>query len=41
MPVPAAASDEEGMLRPEFCANNSHANAAYGALVLEQMVSLQ
>ena len=41
VPTPPDALDADGLLRPELCANQSHANAAYGALVLEQMVSLQ
>lgn len=34
---PPVASDEDGLLRAEYCANSTHANQAYGALVLEQM----
>jgi hypothetical protein len=38
---PREAVDEEGFLRDELCGNATHANAAYGALILEQMRSLQ
>ena len=38
---PQGAVDDEGFLRGEFCKNAVHANAAYGALLLEQMRSLQ
>jgi hypothetical protein len=41
VPSPPAAVDEEGFLRAEFVANGTHANAGYGALVLEQLRALQ
>jgi hypothetical protein len=37
---PPEAVDDEGFLRDELCRNATHANAAYGALILEQMRSL-
>lgn len=37
---PTSAKDEDGLLRPELVHNSTHANAAYGALVLEQMRSV-
>lgn len=39
VPCPAAALGDH-CLRPEFIHNGSHANEAYGALVLEQMTAL-
>lgn len=41
VPHPPAAADEEGFLRIEYVRNASHANPAYGALVLEQLKALQ
>jgi hypothetical protein len=38
--LPDAVVDGEGFLRPEFCGDPIHANAAYGALVLAQMESI-
>jgi hypothetical protein len=37
---PPAAVDGDGFLRPTFCHNATHANSAYGALILEQMRQL-
>jgi len=34
IPVPEASLDEQGFLRPEFHADVTHANAAYGSFVL-------
>lgn len=41
VPSPREALDERGFLRGEFLQQSNHANAAYGALVLEQIASLQ
>jgi hypothetical protein len=41
VPSPSGAVDEEGFLRGELVANATHANPAYGALVLEQLGALQ
>jgi hypothetical protein len=38
---PDAAVDENGFLRPELALTTTHANPAYGALVLEQMEALR
>lgn len=35
--APAAARDDDDLLRAELVGNSTHANSAYGALVLEQM----
>lgn len=37
---PPSSRDEAGFLRAEYVANSTHANEAYGELVLEQMESL-
>jgi hypothetical protein len=36
-PSPPAARDDEGFLHPDFNEDGAHANAAYGALVLEEL----
>lgn len=38
---PAASTDADGYLRPEYYLDAIHANAAYGALVLDQMEAYQ
>ncbi len=37
LPSPAAATDDDGFLRPEFDLDGAHANGAYGALVLQAL----
>jgi len=41
IPVPPESMDGNGFLRPDFWSNPTHANAAYGALVIKQMVDAQ
>jgi hypothetical protein len=41
VPRPDKAVDDSGFLRPEYCLTSTHANAAYGALILEQIAALQ
>lgn len=39
MEIPPETTDENGFLLPRYCANDpTHANAAYGALVLQQIL---
>jgi hypothetical protein len=38
---PEAAVDSDGFLLPEYAVSSTHANSAYGALVLKQIASLQ
>jgi hypothetical protein len=37
VPHPSAVADEQGFLSPDYFCDGAHGNAAYGALVLEQM----
>jgi hypothetical protein len=42
VPVPATAKDVNDFLKPEYyAADATHANAAYGVLVLDQIAALQ
>jgi hypothetical protein len=41
VPHPPQAVDDAGFLRGEYCLTSTHANAAYGSLVLDQIAALQ
>jgi hypothetical protein len=40
VPPPSSAFDEDGFLHPRFYSDATHANAQYGALVIEQICSI-
>jgi len=41
VPHPPEAVDSEGFLLPDLVSNGTHANQAYGALILDQLTSLE
>jgi len=40
VPAPAGSYDEDGFLHPQYYSDATHANSAYGALVIDQIIAL-